>query len=96
MVLAAPTRSFAMDLVKAEIDHAQLVSRLFKLRDAAWEAVLWGNEKQIVSLAKTFSNIVPTGAALAETGVGHLLADESLWSRGGELAVTFADKAVRD
>ena len=70
------------DFVDDEMLHAQLVSRLVRPRDAAWEAVVFSEFGKLENIARSFSKIRPTGAALAETGAGHLMADKSLWQMG--------------
>ena len=61
------------------IVHEKLVCRLTKLRVSTCEAVLWeGFDKLPV---------------LAESGVGFLVADTSLWRLGGSAAVAYAEQA---
>ena len=45
---------------------------------------------KLVQVAKAFTNITPTKRAIAEPGVGHLLADKSIWTRGGDAAVSLS------
>ena len=79
-----------------EVTHEKLVTRLARLRDAASEAVLWEDHAKLVQVAKAFTCITPTKRAIAETGVGHLLADKTVWAKGGDVAVSFAKKALTD
>ena len=79
-----------------DVAHEKLVTRLARLRDAASEAVLWEDHAKLVQVAKAFTNITPTKRAIAETGVGHLLADKTLWARGVDAAVSLATKALTD
>ena len=57
-----------------EVVHEKLVTRLARLLDAASEAVLWEDHAKLVQVAKAFASITPTKRAIAETGVGYLLA----------------------
>ena len=75
--------------------HEKLVFRLTKLRVSTCEAVLWEEFDKLPALADAFANINVTAAALAESGVGFLVADTSLWSLGGNPAVTYAEKAQK-
>ena len=61
-----------------EVAHEKLVTRLARLRNAASEAVLWEDHAKLVQVAKAFTCITPTKRAIAETGVGHLLADKTV------------------
>ena len=79
-----------------EVAHEKLVTRLARLRDAASEAVLWEDHAILVQVAKAFTNITPTKRATAETGVGHLLADKTVWAKGGDAVVLCAKKALTD
>ena len=79
-----------------QLRHEKLVTRLARLRDAASEAFLWEDHAKLVQVAKAFTNITPTKRAIAETGVGHLLADKTVWAKGGDAAVSFAKKALTD
>ena len=79
-----------------EVVHEKLVTRLARLRDAASESVLWEDHAKLVQVAKAFTSITPTKRAIAETGVGHLLADKTVWAKGGDAAVSFAKKALTD
>ena len=79
-----------------QIVHHKLVSRLARLRDAACEAVLWGEPEKLPNIAKALANTVPTKQAIAETGVGHLMSDTQLWQKGGDTAATFAARALRE
>ena len=83
------------DFVDDEIKHALLVSRIARLRDQAWEAVVFGEFTKLDNIARALSKIKPTGAALAETGAGHLMADKSLWNMGGNLAAVYAKTATQ-
>ena len=65
------------DKTHEEVAHKKLVTRLARLRDAASEAVLWEDHAKLVQVAKAFTSITPTKRAVAETGVGHLLADKN-------------------
>ena len=58
-----------------EVAHEKLVTRLARLRNAASEAVLWEDHAKLEQFAKAFTCITPTKRAIAEKGVGHLLAD---------------------
>ena len=49
-----------------------------------------------MQVAKAFTSITPTKRAIAETGVGNLLADKTVWAKGGDAAVSFAKKALKD
>ena len=79
-----------------EITHEKLVTRLARLRNAASEAVLWEDHAKLVQVAKAFTCITPTKRAIAETGVGHFLADKTVWAKGGDAAVSLAKKALTD
>ena len=79
-----------------EVAHEKLVTRLARLRDAASEAVLWVDHAKHVQVAKAFTSITPTKRAIAETGVGHLLANNTVWAKGGDAAVSFAKEALTD
>ena len=79
-----------------EVAHEKLVTRLARLRGAASEAVLWEDHAKLVQVAKAFTSITPTKRAVAETCVGHLLADKTVWAEGGDAAVSFAKKALTD
>ena len=79
-----------------EVAHEKLVTRLARLRNAASEAVLWEDHAKLVQVAKAFTCVTPTKRAIAETGVGHLLADKTVWVKGGDAAVSFAKKALTD
>ena len=79
-----------------EVAHEKLVTRLARLRDAASEAVLWEDHAKLVQVAKAFTSKTPTKRAIAETGVGNLLADKTVWAKGGDAAVSFAKKALTD
>ena len=48
---------------------------------------------KLVQVAKAFTSIT---RAIAETGVGHLLADRTVWAKGSDAAVSFAKKALTD
>ena len=80
----------------ATIVHNKLVSRLARFRDAACEAVLWNEPEKLSGIAKALANVRPTKQAIVETGFWHLLSDTSLWQKGGESAMVFAEKALRD
>ena len=67
---------------------------LARLRDAASEAVLWEDHTKLQQVAKAFTYITPTKRAIAETGVGLLLADKAVWVKGGDAAVSFAREAL--
>ena len=79
-----------------EVAHEKLVTRLARLRDAVSEAVLWENHAKLVQVAKAFANITPTKRAIAETDVGHLLADKTVSAKSGDAAISFAKKALAD
>ena len=79
-----------------EVAHEKLVTRLARLRDAASEAVLWEDHAKLVLVAKAFTSMTPTKRAIAETGVGHLLVNKTVWAKGGDAAVSFAKKALAD
>ncbi|CAK0818488.1 unnamed protein product [Prorocentrum cordatum] len=79
----------------AGVARDKLVARLARLREAAPEAVMWENGDRLPQIAKALSCIAPTKSAIAKSGVGHLLADETVWARGGDVAVTFASIAQR-
>ena len=79
-----------------EITHEKLVTRLSRLRNAASEAVLWDDRDKLVHVAKAFTCITPTKRAIAEKGVGHLLADKTVWVKGGDVALSLAKKALTD
>ena len=64
-----------------EVAHEKLVTRLARHRDAASEAVLWEDHAKLVQVAKAF---------------GHLLANNTVWAKGGDAAVSFAKKALSD
>ena len=49
-----------------------------------------------MQVVKAFTSITPTKRAVAETGVGHLLADKTVWAKGGDAAESFAKKALTD
>ena len=57
---------------------------------------MWENHAKLVQVAKAFANITPTKRAIAETGVGHLLADRAVWAKGGDAAISLAKKALAD
>ena len=82
--------------IHEEVAHEKLVPRLAELRDAASEAVLWEDHAKLVQVAKAFTSITATKRAIAETGVGHLLANNTVWAKGGDAAVSFAKKALTD
>ena len=65
--------------------HEKLVTRLARLRTAASEAVLWEDHAKLVLVAKAFTCLTLTKRAVAETGVGHLQADKTVWAKGGWL-----------
>ena len=73
--------------------HEKLVFRLTKLRVSNCEAVLWEEFDKLSALAKAFANMNVTAAALAESGVRFLVADNSLWRLGDNTAVTNAEQA---
>ena len=75
-----------------EVAHEKLVTRLARLRDAASEAVLWEDHAKLVQVAKAFTSITPTKRANAETGVGHLLADKTVWAKGGDAAMSLRNE----
>ena len=77
-----------------EVAHEKLVTQIARLRVAASEAILWEDHYKLVQVAKALTNITPTKRAIAETGVGHLLADKTIWAKGGDAAVSFAKKAL--
>ena len=77
-------------------EHTKLATRLLRLRDAACEAILWDETEKLSAIAKSFSNITPTKEVIAETGVGHLLSDKTLWRKGGAHAEMFAERALRE
>ena len=79
-----------------EITHEKLVTRLSRLRNAASEAVLWDDRDKLVHVAKAFTCLTPTKRAIAETGVGHLLANKTVWVKGGDVALSLAKKALTD
>ena len=79
-----------------EITHEKLVTRLSRLRNAASEAVLWDDRDKFVQVAEAFTCLTPTKRAVAETGVGHLLADKTVWVKGGDVALSLAKKALTD
>ena len=73
--------------------HEKLVFRLIKLSVSTCEAVLWEEFDKLPTLAKAFANVNVKAAALAESCVGFLVADTSLWCLGGNTVVTYAEKA---
>ena len=66
--------------------HEKLVCRLTKLRLSTCEAVLWEEFDKLPVFHVT-------AIALAESGVGFLVADTSLWRLGGDTAVADAAKS---
>ena len=73
--------------------HEKLACRLTKLRRSTCEAVLWEEFDKLSLLAKASANINVTAVALAESGVGFLVADTSLWRLGGDTALAYAEQA---
>ena len=76
--------------------HEKLVCRMTKLRLCTCEAVLWEEFDKLPVLAKAFANINVTAMALAESDVGFLVADASLWRLGGDTAVAYAEQAENE
>ena len=72
--------------------HEKLVCRLTKLRLSTCEAVLWEEFDKLPALAEAFADVSVAAIALAESGVGFLVADTSLWRLGGNIALTFAEQ----
>ena len=70
--------------------------RLTKLSLSTCEAVLWEEFDKLPVLAKAFANINVTAIALAESGVGFLVAHTSLWRLGGDNAVAYAELAKKE
>ena len=75
--------------------HEKLLGRLTKLRVSTCEAVLWEEFDKLPALTKAFANVKVTAIALAESGVGFLVADTFLWRLGGNTAVTYAEQAKK-
>ena len=65
-----------------------VIIKLQKLIEATVTALAQKDGQLLYRLAKAFSNVVPTKAALAETGASKLLNDSYLWAQAEPSAVS--------
>ena len=66
------------------------VRQLWRLREAAVEAYLWGADRKLFAVLRSLAKLRPSRAALRETGAGFLVMDRTMWSRLGTAAVVLA------